>query len=152
MSRLDAFSACYADWKLVKSRKVVQIVLEVAMEDSDAAYKLLGGMPNPAAETWVGVAKLNKQPEPQERRRWPDLSIAEQAGIRCNEIAFGQYLAEADPHLWGKIKDALPGADHVGIARVWLHNYFGVESRKKIPAEQWRAFDGQYDLWCRSGQ
>lgn len=130
-----AFSATYADWKLVKSRKVVQIVLEVAMEDSDAAYKLLGGMPNPAAETWVGVAKLVKQPEQKERRRWEMLSIGERAGIRCNEKAFQEFL----------------GVENTEDAATFLRNSFGVQSRKDIPADKWAELDGEYDLWCRSG-
>ncbi len=148
MSRLDAFSACYADWKLVKSRKVVQIVLEVAMEDSDAAYKLLGGMPNPAAETWVGVAKLNKQPEPQERRRWSDLPLSQQAAIRCGEVAFREFCALDCEGV--KALDTEMAANHV-------REFCGVGSRKDLDtnataAAKWRELEGQYDLWCRSGQ
>ena len=55
---MTAFQATYSDWKLIRTRKVVQIVLEVPIEAADHAYKVLGGMPNPASEIWVGVARF----------------------------------------------------------------------------------------------
>lgn len=136
MSRPDAFSACYADWKLVKSRKVVQIVLEVPMETSDAAYQLLGGMPNPAAEIWVGVAKLAKKPEHEQKghRRWADLTVGEQAGIRCNEDDFQRFVE----------------ASNASGAAVALRERFNVASRKDIPRDQWEAFETEYQLWQRA--
>ncbi len=53
-----AFRATYADWKLVKTRAVVQVVFEVPLADADAAYDVLGGMPNAAKEGWFGIAAL----------------------------------------------------------------------------------------------
>jgi hypothetical protein len=54
------FRASYSDWKLIRTRKCVQIILEVPLEGglAHAAYAALGGMPDPAAETWVAVARL----------------------------------------------------------------------------------------------
>lgn len=133
-----AFHASYADWKLVKSRKVVQIVLEVPMEASDAAYQLLGGMPNPAAEIWVGVARLAKQPdtepEQKERRRWSDLSVGEQAGIRCNEADFQRFV----------------DANNASEAAATLRERFNVASRKDIRRDRWEEFETEYQLWQRA--
>ena len=55
------FRASYSDWKLIRTRKCVQIILEVPLEGglAHAAYAALGGMPDPAAETWVAVAHLD---------------------------------------------------------------------------------------------
>ena len=55
-----AFRATYSDWKLIRSRKVVQIVLELPLEAAGEAYEVLGGMPNPGAETWCAIARLNQ--------------------------------------------------------------------------------------------
>lgn len=55
---MTAFQATYSDWKLIRTRRVVQIVLEVPVEQADQAYKVLGGMPLSGEETWVGVARL----------------------------------------------------------------------------------------------
>jgi hypothetical protein len=61
-----AFRASYADWKLIKTRSVVQIILEVPLESADAAYKVLGGMPNFGAEQWMAVARLSPEAKEQE--------------------------------------------------------------------------------------
>src|SRR5690348_1035465 len=53
-----AFQATYSDWKVVKGRKVVQVVFELPLETADAAYQALGGMPIPANEVWCGIARL----------------------------------------------------------------------------------------------
>ncbi len=58
---MTAFRATYSDWKLIRSRKVVQVVLELPIELSNQAYDVLGGMPNPASEIWVGVARLQSE-------------------------------------------------------------------------------------------
>jgi hypothetical protein len=57
------FRASYSDWKLIRTRKCVQIILEVPLEGglAHAAYAALGGMPDPAAETWVAVAHLDPE-------------------------------------------------------------------------------------------
>lgn len=135
-----AFEATYSDWKLVKSRKVVQIVLEVPMEKADLAYQVLGGMPNHAAEAWLAVARMNGKAEQKDRKRWHDLSVAQQAGIRCNEVAFHQFLAF-------KLERKQP-EDEKDAATI-LRNYFKVNTRKDIPANAWNEFDGEYQLWAR---
>jgi hypothetical protein len=58
MDKPAAFSAEYADWKLIRTRKVVQIVFEVPMELADHAYQVVGGMPNLAEPSWFGIARL----------------------------------------------------------------------------------------------
>lgn len=57
-TRSAAFRATYSDFRLVKGRKVVQFVFEVPLEAADEAFKAVGGMPNPMAEQWFAIAKL----------------------------------------------------------------------------------------------
>ncbi len=96
-----AFSATYSDWKLIKTRKVVQIVFEVGQERADEAYQVLGGMPNPAAEVWCAVARLEKEqptiltkPQFADPREWSDLKPSVQSGILRNTEAFWRYLEQ----------------------------------------------------------
>jgi hypothetical protein len=100
-----AFKASFSDWKLIRGRKVVQIVLEVPLEAADEAYNVLGGMPNPASEIWCAVARLNperKEDKPQPaaparaKRDWDELSYPQQSGILCNESAFWKFLDEVE--------------------------------------------------------
>ena len=67
MTKPAAFKGTYADWKLVKTRGVVQIIVEVPLAESDDAYEILGGMPNPAQERWVAIAAINSA-EPAQNR------------------------------------------------------------------------------------
>lgn len=60
MENPAAFSATYSDWRVIKGRKVVQIVFEVPLEASGHAYNVLGGMPNFGSEKWFGVARMNQ--------------------------------------------------------------------------------------------
>lgn len=54
-----AFLGTYADWKLIKTRGVVQIVVEIPLHEANKAYETLGGMPDAAAEVWCGVTRID---------------------------------------------------------------------------------------------
>lgn len=60
---MSAFKATYSDWKFIKTRNCIQIVLEIPVEAEAEAYAILGGMPRPAAESWVAVARLKDHGE-----------------------------------------------------------------------------------------
>lgn len=62
MTQPRAISGTYADFKMIKTRSVVQIVIEVGLEKAEEALHLLG-FPNPAKETWCAVALLNEKPK-----------------------------------------------------------------------------------------
>jgi hypothetical protein len=103
-----AFSATYSDWKVIKGRKVVQVVFEVPIESADLAYQVVGGMPHPGTEAWIGIARLDprqQQEEPSAPRKAPvptaqprqshpagAPSYAKQLGIACNEPAFWDFV------------------------------------------------------------
>lgn len=117
---INVFRACYADWKLIKTRSCIQIVLEIPIEKADEAYQVLGGMPLPGKEFWVAVARLNSDavtppiPQAQEapkltgprqvsaphsagafgRRKFETLPYSAQAALRCNEPVYRAFLGE----------------------------------------------------------
>jgi len=107
MANAAAFQACFTDWRLVKGRKVIQVVLEIPLEGADLAYQALGGMPDPSKSVWVAVARLqnessNDQTTNQikdvtagkDRRPFTDLPLAQQAAMLCNDRVFQAYLNE----------------------------------------------------------
>lgn len=57
-----AFGACYSDFKLVRTRGVIQLIFEVPIEKADHALQALGGMPAQGASTWFAIAKMEKKP------------------------------------------------------------------------------------------
>jgi hypothetical protein len=147
-----AFKATYSDWKLVKTRQVVQIVFEVPLAEADSAYELLGGMPAPASERWFGIAALatgqaKPRPVPDKppagaKRDWRDIPPAQQAGIRCDEPAFVAFLKEERADDWHEATDA---AECVRLI-------CGVSSRSELATNHgarviWHQLDTQYGAW-----
>ncbi len=137
MDKAAAFTATYSDWRLIKGRKVVQVVLEIPLETSDAAYQVLGGMPNPAAETWCAVARLNQttgkersseatstQPASEDTdapARAPN-KLPQLAGMLSKTPLFHRYIETLHPQ-WAANED---------IATEYIREHCGVSSRSQI--------------------
>jgi hypothetical protein len=153
---MTAFRATYSDFKLIKTRQSVQIVFEIPLQDVDAALEVLGGMPNPANETWFGIAPLvppaakesaPATPQPNSpraagaKRDWRDIVPSQQAGIRCAEPVFAAFLREKYPDEWHEAPDA---ADCVRLI-------CAVDSRSKLndgPSRViWKQLDDQFAGW-----
>ena len=146
----SAFQAAFADFKLIRGRKVAQIVLEVAIEAADAALETLGGVPRPDKETWVGVARIAPErasrapPEPvKERRKFADLPMSQQAALRCDDLDFRTFLRSKNAEIW----DANDAANVV-------RDLLGVKSRAEIlpdtPAGRgWLELERQFKEWQR---
>ena len=155
-----AFRATYADWKLIKTRGVVQVVMEVPLADSDAAYDVLGGMPNPANETWFGIAPIKIGAEVTKettgpvatprrldkpagaKREWRDMPPQQQAGIRINEATFAAYLRERHPEEWRETQEA----------DACLKMICQIESKRDLSVNHaartlWHQIDDAYQAW-----
>jgi hypothetical protein len=146
------FKGSYADWKLVKTRGVVQIILEVPLHEADLAYQVVGGMPDAATERWFAVARLqepNREPRKVttfKSRSWHEMSPAQQAGVLCQDNVFAKFLAERDGNC------GIYTADR--CANLVRAICGGIASRKDIKpgtkAEQlWRALVSDYRAWVR---
>lgn len=86
MSAPRVLRARYADWRPVKGRKVLQIVLEIPLEEQGEALTMLGA-PLPDRDLWVAIARLDEKA--QEAR---PATLAQRAGILCNEGAFQRFI------------------------------------------------------------
>lgn len=165
MQSAAAFRGVYTDWKLVRTRSVVQIVVEVPVETSGEAYRVLGGMPAPGTSIWCAIARLNeggeagqqtqdnisptqREAEPEKphpaQRSWHNLSPAQQAGIRCSEPAFIRFLSE---EFNSSIMHEKSAADFVRFHCL-------VASRADIKpnhpsARLWRELDEKFQVWMR---
>lgn len=136
---MSAIRATFSDFRTVKSRKVAQLVMEVPIEEADAALRTLGGVPRPDIERWVGIAPITAQPREKQSRRWEDLTNAQQAGIRCNEGAFQKWLSVSD-------------ADE---AAAQVREQCAVDSRAELDtdadaARRWHDMDADYEAWLRT--
>lgn len=161
---MAAFAATYSDWRVIKGRKVVQVVFELPLEKADEAYSVLGGMPNPAAEVWCGIARLQEpgaavsardvapnredaadkvaSPSSRPKRAWGDLSPAQQAGLLCGDPMFQQFLC-------GLGNASHPGRDEAAEA---VRRICRVRSRAEITTDniEWRNLVADFRAWERT--
>lgn len=167
---MSAIAGTFADFKLIKTRSCAQIVIEVPIEQADAALKALGGLPRPAKERWVGIAPLEAAPSVQDeeeglpphirrmfgddyvatseppRRQFHDLSATAQAGIKCADADFQRWLTETKVMPRGQEGqpfDAQSAAD-------WVRRYCGIKSRSELDsnpraAQAWKRLLGTYE-------
>ena len=144
-----AFRATYSDLKLIKTRQCVQIVFELPLADFDAAYEVLGGLPDSSKETWFGIAPIRTgaQPQPTQppagaKRDWRDLQPAQQAGIRCGEPIFAAFLKENYQKEWRETGEA---ADCVRFL-LNIHSRAEINTNHKVRMA-WHQLDEQYGAW-----
>lgn len=150
MSAPAAISGEFTTIKHVPSRKVYQLVIEVAEEAAQHAFDTLG-MPGHGGH--IALARLVAKPEaPKERTPFTNLPLARQAAMRCQEPEFERFLAET-----GRISELDQNQDRVAIA---VRRLCGVTSRSDIgkgPSDRspqdsgfkWRALDAEYYAWQR---
>lgn len=117
------FAGLYADFRLIKGRKVVQVVIEIPVEGSNAALEALGGVPRPDKEVWLGLVQVTKaaavksaaamtqdEPDavdPDKQRKWDTLKPAQQAGIMCTDPTFWDFLKSKG---WSPVSSAQEAA------------------------------------------
>lgn len=150
MSAPAAFRATYSDIKLIKTRKCVQVIFEIPQEDFDTAYEVLGGLPNPAAERWFGIAAIAQQrafPKKKDeqgapKKDWRDLPASQQAGIRCEEPTFKAFMDE---------RHSLAEWNGFTTAEA-VRTFCGVKSRAQLDTDHkarviWHQLDQEYQAW-----
>lgn len=158
-----ALMASYADWKLIKTRGVIQLIFELPVENADLAYRVVGGMPNASRENWFAIAKLDptvastpsreaaaSPSSSPASRQFNDMPLSQQAGMLCNDPAFQKYLAEFHSRDWNDFSH-LP--DPVQAATFCVRRLCGgIASRRELlpdtpEAEKWAEIVGWYRAW-----
>ena len=143
-----AIQGTFADLKSVKTRSVVQMVVEIPIEQAERVVSLFG-FPQPGAEIAVAVARLDQNiakspvatPE-KAKRHWDGLSYAEQAGIRCNDPSFQFFLREVQEY------ESVGTEQTAGSVRL----HCDVDSRAEFDknddaARRWEALDAEFQEW-----
>lgn len=142
---MTAFRATFSDMKLVKTRQVAQLIFEIPIEEFDAAYEILGGMPVPSKERWFGIAAIKSPEEAPNRDKmdWCDVQPAAQAALRCEQPMFWAFLREV--HGYSTVKDTDSAADavrHLCVAK--SRSEFSTDHRKRV---LWKQLDDQFQAW-----
>lgn len=144
-----AWSGDYADFKLIKTRKVFQVVIEMPIEQA-APFVAAFGMPDPSTGVPVALARLTeepKQPADKTGRSWDDIPKSQQAAMKCNDPDFRRFLAlDFDGILMLDLDMAI---DEV-------KRRCGVSSRKDIltdpvATKKWDRLYSDFQIWQRGG-
>lgn len=140
-----AFDGTFADFKLIKTRSVVQIVIEMPIEKAQAVVAAFG-LPTPGEEIPVGVARLLPNPviehDMKPARRFGEMPRAQQAGIRCSEPAFWRFLADTTG-------EPICDADEAATA---VREICKVRSRAELDGRasaDWDDLSDQFSMWMR---
>lgn len=153
----------YCDLQFVRTRSVAKISIEIPIERA-AEFVAAFGAPNPATECAVALARINpakasekpaseaptqdNQPVQKIGRRFKELPMATQAGMRCAEASFQKFLEERYFKQWAAT-DAETGAE---CAAQVVRSLCGVESRSAIKTDteagaRWLKLMLHFDLW-----
>lgn len=122
-----ATKACFSDFRIVKGRKVCQLVFELPIEAADEALQALGGLPQPATERWFGIARLTEEAarKPDARERYANASEGEQAVTRA------ALLCE-DEDFCGWVRTRAGSIFSRSGVTYWLREQCGIKSRAEL--------------------
>lgn len=118
-----AFTATFANVKNVPSRKCVQFVFEVPVEQAKAANDILGGFPDPSVSIHVAIARLKDTPAPKPKR---ERLTSERAAMLCRDQQFGFWLGGCAAGHQPMSEDAIA---------TWLRNSLGIKSRAELDTD-----------------
>ena len=167
-----AIQGTFADLKSVKTRSVVQMVIEIPIEQAEQVVKAFG-FPQPGAEIAVAVARMDPEkakaaPAPTEtpakpKKPFRDYSLSQQAGMRCKEEqfviflhnkftqAFKDMLLQIDTK-WTSFK-MVPRDRYKDVAREMVCELCAVVSRSEFDVDDagaalWAGLNSRYEAWA----
>lgn len=160
MSEPRALTGDFADIRTVKSRSVIQVIVELPIEEGENVVKMFG-FPQPSNPTKLALARLAQpaqieataeiaaqqrvQATAGEKRRWREITLAQQAGIRCAEPAFWTYLREQGQP---QVTDTETAAEYVRMVCGNLHSRAELD-RKPAAGRLWTDLDARYQAWLQ---
>lgn len=132
MSEPAVIKATFGEWRMVKGRKVLQLVFEVPLEQQQTVLETLGA-PMPDVETWVAIARLRQEPVAETKS---GTSLTQIAGILCNEGAFNAWARE----------------NSYADGKAYIYDRCGVKSRRELDTDaeagqRFRDMRADYLVW-----
>ena len=139
-----AITGTYSDFKIIKSRSVAQVIVEVPLEEANNVIEVFG-VPRPDAEQWVGIVGLR-------RDKMVSKSMAtkhiQQAGIMARDESFQGWLKAVKG-----FEDVVIGS--TDSAAEAMRALLGIRSRTEMHSrpevvEAWRRIYDEYLNWKKS--
>lgn len=149
MTKPAAIAGTFSDLKTVKTRSVVQMIIEVPIEHGEQIIAAFG-FPRPGDEVPVAVARLDPEKakatpvaSKKPRRPFHELPLSQQAGIRCQDEGFRNFLSRMK--FWQAATES--------EAAEYLYSACGVESRAFLDTNEqagkvWQRINTAYEQWA----
>ncbi len=115
--KLRGIEADFATWRPVQGRKVLQLIFEVPIEQTQNVLDMLG-IPQPGESKWCAIALMNNPPSGPSKTKLPEapasgggpilqaerseggspkpfstLPLSQQAAIRCGDETFRDFIS-----------------------------------------------------------
>ncbi|MEK9768069.1 MAG: hypothetical protein VW683_04015 [Betaproteobacteria bacterium] len=131
----------YEDFKIIKTRKVAQVIIEIPIERAESWVQMFG-LPSSEQSKWVAIARLRDEavsPPNQEV-----VKAIQSAGILCKSENFGEFLQV-------KGLEEVNPSDSESIAN-GLRAILGINSRTDFHNDEqalmsWNRLKGEYESW-----
>ena len=153
-----AISGTYADFKLVKTRSVAQIVVEVPIERAETIIAAFG-FPVPGSEIHLAVARIKPEATKgvhsagtptKPKQQWREMKASQQAGMLCNDPDFQDWICEVwpPPPGWNGAISEQPAENTAELVRL----HCGVQSRSdldhpSLSQDAWRTLASEFFAW-----
>ena len=124
-------SATFSEWKMVKTRKTLQLIFEVPLEAQAEALRVLG-VPMPDKETWVAIARLEQKPkaEAPKTKRLEDMPPAQQAGALIRDWEFRRWFDNS--RFYNHDLAHMQGMDRADRG---IKNFCGIRSKTELNSD-----------------
>lgn len=148
MSELQAFKGDYVDLKFIKTRKVAQVHIEIAIEEA-AKFVAAFGAPNPASGIPIAMARIDPNAKPTDGHRLlKGGKLAQRAGILCNEKGFQLFIAQHAHGMDGKPHEPVSAED----AATYIRALCVLNSRADLDhnhgaAAKFKDLEASYRAW-----
>jgi hypothetical protein len=143
---LSVITGTFAHANAIKTRSTFQLIIEIPIEGADAALTRLGGWPQPGKEKAVAIALLNpnrtladgtdtfERPAGLNLKAKGPATLAQIAGILCNDERFLQFLDEKYSHI-APLTRGIPDREAKQWAAEKIREITGVDSRKEFDTD-----------------
>jgi hypothetical protein len=149
LSEPRAIAADFVTFRHVQGRKVLQVVCEVPVEEMGKVFDVLG-TPSTGESLWIALAPMPKQAQAEpsaaaptkEHRKFSELPLPQQAGIRCQDKDFHWFLMDEYPTI------AARSTEPKGI----ICELCGVNTRSELThgeasGDMWHSIEARYQSW-----
>lgn len=93
----------------------------------------------------VPIAATAKEPKP--KRKFEEMSVGQQAALRCKDDSYAEFLSEFGPITWSNSVARGNKDKPESICKLFLLDWFKVTSRADIEESWWAALEKPYQGW-----